>query len=171
MTGDTVARGSHGPIGRLGRLAATHRGTVFAIWAVVAVALGFLAPRVETALSGAGWEALGSESVAVRKQADASFGGAGAYGIQVAVHSSAYVATDPRFRATLARTQRLLAADPAVGKVAPPQPGVSISRDRHTAVVRAAAARDPNGMVAAADGLKSELAAAAEPGVEANLTG
>jgi RND superfamily putative drug exporter len=171
MTGDTVARSPLGPIGRLGRLAATRRGTVFAIWAVLAVALGFLAPRVETALSGAGWEATGSESVAVRKQVDASFGGAGAYGLQVAVHSDEYAANDPRFRATLARIQRLLAADPAVGKVVPPRPGVSISRDGHTAVVRATASKDPNGMVAAADGLKSELADAAAPGVEANLTG
>ena len=32
-------------------------------WVVVAVGLGFLAPRVETALSGAGWEATGSDSV------------------------------------------------------------------------------------------------------------
>ena len=171
MTADTVARSSLGPIGRLGRLAATNRGAVFAIWAVIAVALGFLAPRVETALSGAGWEALGSESVAVRKQVDSAFGGGGAYGLQVAVHSNAYVATDPRFRATLAHTQRLLATDPAVGKVVPPRQGVSISPDGHTAVVRATAAKDPNGMVAAADGLKSELAAAAAPGVEANLTG
>jgi RND superfamily putative drug exporter len=171
MTADTVARSPLGPIGRLGRLAATNRGTVFTIWAVVAVALGFLAPQVETALSGAGWEALGSESVAVRKQTDSAFGGAGAYGLQVAVHSNQYVATDPRFRATLARTQRLLAADPAVGKVVPPQPGISVSRDGHTAVVRATAAKDPNGMVAAADGLKSEVAAVAAPGLEANLTG
>ncbi len=160
-----------GPVGRLGRFAATHRGATFAVWAVMAVGLGFLAPRVETALSGAGWEASGSESVAVRKQVDTAFGGAGAYGLQVAVHSGSYLATDPRFRATVARVQRILAADPAVGKVVPPRPGVSISRDGHTAVVRAAATRSPNEMVAAADGLKSDLAAAAAPGVEANLTG
>jgi RND superfamily putative drug exporter len=171
MTADTVATAPLGPIGRLGRLAATHRRAVFAVWAVLAVGLGFLAPRVETALSGAGWEATGSESVAVRKQVDATFGGAGAYSLQVAVHSSEYLATDPRFRASLARVQRLLAADPAVGKVVPPQPGVSISRDGHTAVVRATAVKSPNEMVAAADGLKSELAAAAAPGTEANLTG
>ncbi len=53
-----------GPIGRLGRLAAKHPGRVFAAWALIAVALGALAPRVETALSGAGWDATGSESVA-----------------------------------------------------------------------------------------------------------
>ena len=40
-----------GPIGRLGRLAAEHRGRVFVAWALIAVGLGILAPRVETALS------------------------------------------------------------------------------------------------------------------------
>ncbi|MGN6200912.1 MAG: MMPL family transporter [Solirubrobacterales bacterium] len=160
-----------GPIGRLGRTAATHRRTTFAIWAVVAVALGFLAPRAETALSGAGWEATGSESVAVRKQVNAAFAGAGAYGLQVAVHSQDLTASDPRFRRTVASVERTLAADSAAGRVVSPQAGTSISRDGHTAVVRATAAKDPNGMVAAADGLKSDLSAVAAPGVEAHLTG
>ena len=171
MTGDTVARGSLGPIGRLGRFAATHRGTVFAIWAVLAVALGFLAPRVETALSGAGWEALGSESAAVRKQVDAEFGGGGAYGLQVAVHSQRLTAASPRFRSSVAAVERTLAADAAVAMVVPPRPGVSISRDGHTAVVRANAAEDANAMVAAAGELKSEVADVVAPGVEADLTG
>jgi RND superfamily putative drug exporter len=160
-----------GPIGRLGRFAAERRRWVFLAWAVIAVGLGVLAPRVETALSGAGWQANGSESVAVRQQVDRAFGGAGAYALQVAVHSPRLTASSPRFRATLRRAERLLAANPAVGTVVPPRPGLSISRDGHTAVIRATAARDPNGMVAAADGLKGELAAAAAPGVEANLTG
>jgi RND superfamily putative drug exporter len=55
--------------------------------------------------------------------------------------------------------------------VTPPRPGVSISRDGHTAVLGAGGARDPNGMVAAADDLKNELAATAAPGVQVNLTG
>ena len=46
-----------GPIGRLGRWTATHFRVVLAAWLVVAVGLGVLAPRVEKALSGAGWEA------------------------------------------------------------------------------------------------------------------
>ena len=58
---------TYGPIGRLGRYTATHFRTVAIAWALVAVALGVFAPRVETALSGAGWEATGSESVAARK--------------------------------------------------------------------------------------------------------
>ncbi|HEU4461200.1 MAG TPA: MMPL family transporter, partial [Solirubrobacterales bacterium] len=171
MTGDTVAGGSLGPIGRLGRAAADNRRAVFAIWAVLAVALGFLAPRAEHALSGAGWEATGSESVAVREQVNAGFGGASAYGLQVAVHSQRQTASSASFQRTVVAVERTLGADAAVGEVVPPQPGVSISPDGHTAVVRATAAEDPNGMVAAAGELKSAVADAAAPGVEANLTG
>jgi RND superfamily putative drug exporter len=160
-----------GPIGRLGRFAATHRRAVFASWAVVAVALGVLAPRVETALSGAGWQANGSESVGVREQLKANFGGAGAYALQVAVHSDELTVADPAFRRTVARVERVLAADSAVRAVVSPAHGASISRDAHTAIVAGTAAEGPNEMVAAANDLKSELAAAAVPGVEANLTG
>ncbi len=59
-----------GPIGRLGRFAATHRAWVFGTWAVLALVLGALAPRVEHALSGAGWQANGSESVQAREAVD-----------------------------------------------------------------------------------------------------
>jgi RND superfamily putative drug exporter len=165
------ASGRLGPVGRLGRFAAAHRRRVFVAWAIVAVALGALAPRVETALSGAGWQANGSESVKVRTAIDAAFAGGGAYALQVAVHSPRLTASDPAFRRTLAHAERLLAADPAVRGVTPPLPGVSISKDGHTAVIVAGAARDPNGMVAAADGLRGALAATAARGVQVNLTG
>src|SRR5690349_3607914 len=160
-----------GPIGRLGRYAAEHRRRVFASWAVVAVGLGLLAPRVETALSGAGWQASGSESVRARQQIDRAFAGGGAYSLQVAVHSPRLTVSSPRFRRTIARTERTLAGNDAVARVVPPLPGTSISRDGHTAVVRATAAEDANAMVAAAGELKSEVAGVAAPGVEANLTG
>jgi RND superfamily putative drug exporter len=171
VSSETVAPEPLGLIGRLGRLAATHRKAVFATWAALAVGLGFLAPRVETVLSGAGWEATDSESVAVRKQVDLAFGGTGAYGLQVVAHSERLIVSSPSFERSLAAVERTLAADPAVGRVVPPQPGVSISRDGHTAVVRAAAAADPNGMVAAAGDLKGELAAVTAPSIDASLTG
>jgi RND superfamily putative drug exporter len=160
-----------GPIGRLGRFAAERRRLVFAGWAVIAVGLGVLAPRVETALSGAGWQANGSESVAVRERVDRAFAGSGAYALQVAVHSDRFTAGSSPFRRTLARSEQILAGDAAVRAVAAPRPGLSISRDGHTAVIRASAAKDPNAMVAAVDHLKGELAGAAAPGVEANVTG
>ncbi|HEX7058229.1 MAG TPA: MMPL family transporter [Solirubrobacterales bacterium] len=160
-----------GPIGHLGRFAATRRRWIFAGWALIAIGLGVLAPRVETALSGAGWQANGSESVTVREQVDRAFGGNGSYALQVAVHSQRLTASDPAFRRSVARAERLLAADPAVRAVVPPRPGASISRDGHTAVIVAGAAKDPNGMVAAAEDLKGPLAATAAAGVEINLTG
>ena len=59
-----------GPIGRLGRFTATHFRAVLIGWIVVAVGLGLFAPRVETALSGAGWETTGSQSVQARTVID-----------------------------------------------------------------------------------------------------
>ena len=76
-----------GPIGRLGRYTATHFRVVVIAWAVIALGLGFLAPRVEKALSGAGWEASGSESVQARQLINQNFNGLSAYGLMVVVHS------------------------------------------------------------------------------------
>jgi RND superfamily putative drug exporter len=160
-----------GPIGRLGRYTSTHRRGVFLVWALIAVGLGLLAPRVETALSGAGWEASGSESVQVRNQLQREFGGAGSYALQVAVHSAGPGASAPGLRRTVARVERVLAADAAVGAVVPPRPGATISADGLTAIVIGTAARGPNEMVAAAARLRPEIAAASRPGVKANLTG
>jgi putative drug exporter of the RND superfamily len=52
-----------------------------------------------------------------------------------------------------------------------PSPGVSISRDGHTAIVQAGAAKSSNGMVKAADSLKPKLAALGTTGVQVQLTG
>ena len=47
--------GPLGPLGRLGRYTATHFRVVLGAWLIVALVLGFFAPRVEQALSsGAG---------------------------------------------------------------------------------------------------------------------
>jgi len=160
-----------GPVGRLGRRAASRPRRVFVAWVAIAIGLGALAPRVETALSGAGWQANGSESVAVREQVDRAFAGGGGYALQVAVHSGALTVADPPFRRSVRRAERLLAADSAVTRVIPPRPGVSISADGHTAVIRAGAAKNPDAMVAAATDLKEPLGASAAPGVETDLTG
>ena len=160
-----------GPIGRLGRFAATHRRAVYVAWALVAVGLGFFAPRVETALSGAGWQANGSESVRVREQIDREFGGAGSYSLQVAVHSDRFRVGEAPFDATVARVERVLAADPAVRSVVSPARSGFVARDGSTVLVAGAAALSPNGMVAAADDLKGQLGDAAAPGVRADLTG
>ncbi|MCC2666060.1 MAG: family transporter, partial [Geminicoccaceae bacterium] len=160
-----------GPIGRLGRQAALHRSMVFAAWAVLAIGLGVLAPRVEHALSGAGWQANGSESVQAREAINASLGGNGGYAIQVAINSEQLTVADPGFRAAVRDARATLAADDAVSTVSIPQPGSSISRDGGTVLIQAGAAKNPNEMVAAAADLKTELAASVPEGIDVNLTG
>ena len=134
--------------------------------------LGFFAPRVETALSGAGWETTGSQSVQARQLIDRNFRGLSSYGADDGR------STRPRGRSAIppssARSpavERTLRADPAVRSVVPPSAGVSISRDGHTAIVQAGAARSSNGMVRAADQLKNKLAAPVHRRRAGRLTG
>jgi RND superfamily putative drug exporter len=162
---------TYGPIGRLGRWTVTHFKIVAIGWAVLAIALGVFAPKVEQALSGAGWEATGSESLHVRETVDREFGGLSSSALMVVVHSADKTATDPAFKAVVAGAQRALEADPRVTEVVPPRPGRSISRDGHTAIVQAGAGASSNEMVRAAGDLKEELAALPTDGVQVSLTG
>jgi RND superfamily putative drug exporter len=160
-----------GAVGRLGRWTAAHFRIVAAAWVVVVVGLGVLAPRVETALSGAGWETTGSESVQARQLIDKGFNGLGTYGLTVVVHAPDKTVSDPVFARVLREVQDELKRDPAVATVVAPRAGVSISPDRHAAVIQAGAARNENGMVHAADELKGPLAALGSSGVRVNLAG
>ncbi|WP_210492970.1 MMPL family transporter [Patulibacter sp. SYSU D01012] len=158
-----------GPLGRLGRWAAAHAGIVAVAWVVVAVGLGLFAPRVEHTLSGAGWEASGSESVHVRTALDREFGGASSSALAVVLHGGGHRIGDPAMDRAVAATVRTLDADPRVGRVLTPRPGATISRDGRTVVVQATAAADSNEMVRAADDLKDRLPQG--DGVRASLTG
>lgn len=160
----------YGPIGRLGRYTATHFRLVATVWLLLALGLGFLAPRVEHALSGAGWEATGSESVSAREAIDRDFQGLSSSALMVVVHSDRPV-TDPAIEEKIAAAERILEGDDRVKRVVSPQSGVSISRDGRTAIIQAGAAEDSNTMVRAADDLKEELAALDADGVSVTLTG
>lgn len=158
-----------GPIGRLGRYTATHRKVVFIAWAVIALGLGFFAPKVEHALSGAGWEATGSESVDARQVIDQEFNGLSSSALMVVVHSEDQTVNDPAFKAAIAKATTTLQADDRVTDVVPPQPGMSISQDGRTAVIQAGAAASSNEMVRAAEDLKEELPTA--QGITVSMTG
>jgi putative drug exporter of the RND superfamily len=162
---------SLGPVGRLGRWTATHFRAVLAIWLVIALGFGIFAPRAEKALSGAGWEATGSESVRARTLIDENFGGLSSYALMVVLHSKDKTFTDPYFRAMVGRAEQLLRSSDAVKKVVPPRVGSSISPDAHTVVIRAGAAKGSNDMVRAADDLKGRLSNLGGQGVDVNLTG
>ncbi len=160
-----------GPIGRLGRWSATHVKWVVAAWVIVALGLGFLAPRVESALSGAGWEDTGSQSVQARQLIQDNFGGNSSNALMVVVHSSDQTVASQAMKATIAKASATLAADDAISQVVPPMPGQTISRDGHTAIIMGGAAANSTEMVRAADRLKEPLANAAAAGTTVDLTG
>ncbi len=160
-----------GPIGRLGGLAADHARAIAVAWALAALVLAAFAPKVETALSGAGWQADGSESVHARALIDRSFAGRSSSALTVVVHSASLTTSAPAFRAALLRVERVLAADGRVAAVQLPRPGATISADRRTAVVTAGAQGDPKAMVSAAEALAPRLERAGGPGVGVALTG
>ena len=82
---DGPATATRSRLGRLGAWAADHRRAIAIAWCGVVLVLGALAPFADRALSGAGWEALDSESVAARDALEARFPGRGSYALSVVV--------------------------------------------------------------------------------------
>jgi putative drug exporter of the RND superfamily len=160
-----------GPLGRLGVLVTRHAGLTTAVWLLVIVGLGAFAPQVESQLSGAGWQADGSESVAARALAQSHFGGNASSAIQVVVSSHVAPVTAGEGQRVLARVTRMLAADPRIADVVQPQPGATLSQDGRTAVILAGAGVDPNEMVRVADDLKGPLRDLSTANVEVDPTG
>ena len=156
-----------GPVGRLGAFAADHIRGVAIAWFVVAIALAVFAPKVETALSGAGWQANGSQSVQARALVQKNFGGASSSAPVVVVHSPTLTASSPAFKATIAQVGTVLRSNSHISTVFPP----TVSRDGHTALVVGGAKSDPTAMVAAAEKLKGKLHALGAGSVSVNLTG
>lgn len=163
--------GRSGPLGRLGIWVTHHRRLTTAIWVVLVIGLGVFAPAVEKNLSGAGWQADGSESVAVRALAEEHFGGNASHAIQVVVHSEKTPLDRGDGPQVLDRVIALLEADERLGEVITPRPGVSMSQNGHTAVVLAGAGVDTNEMVRVATDLKEELQHHSTDTVQVNPTG
>ena len=170
--GPQPAGRAFGPLGRLGVWTSSHLRLVLVVWAVVAVGLGAFAPKVEHALAGAGWEASGSESVAVRDVVHREFGGLSSSALQVVVHADQGSVTSGAGQRVIDDAVGLLKADERVSQVVPPAPGVSISQDGRTAVIQAGAATaNTNEMVRAADDLKDPLRALSGDGIQVAMTG
>ena len=127
-------------LGRLGAWAADHRRLLVVVWGVAVLALGALAPFADKALSGAGWEAPGSESADAGRAIDAHFPGQGTYALSVVV-AREHAGID--HRPALATVERVLLADPAVRGVLAPQQGVSVSQDGRTEIVTGLAGAPP----------------------------
>jgi RND superfamily putative drug exporter len=160
-----------GPLGRLGTWVLDHRRLVSIVWVLLVVGLGIFAPRVEQDLSGAGWQADGSDSVAARDLAVEHFGGNASSAIQVVVRSSDGPVTEGEGARVVAEVTALLEQDDRIAEVVPPQPGATLSQDGDTGVVLAGAGADTNEMVRAATDLKEELTALSTDTVEVTPTG
>ncbi|MCB0868697.1 MAG: MMPL family transporter, partial [Solirubrobacterales bacterium] len=141
------------------------------IWVAIALGLGFFAPKAEHALSGAGWEATGSESLEARQLIDEEFGGMSSSALMVVVHSDESAFGSPAFNQTVERAAAVLKESGDVSRVQLPTERSWVSRDGHTAVIQAGAATDSNQMVHAADDIKEELAALDIEGTTVSLTG
>ncbi|MFC4785773.1 MMPL family transporter [Nocardioides sp. MAHUQ-72] len=160
-----------GPLGRLG-VAVTRRARLTTVvWLLVVVGLGVFAPKVEAQLSGAGWQADGSESVAARQLAQDHFGGNASSAIQVVVHSTDGPVTEGAGKQVLADATKILQQDPRIAEVVQPQPDATLSQDGSTAVILAGAGADTNEMVRAATDLKGPLQDLSTSGVQVNPTG
>ena len=160
-----------GPLGRLGLWVTNHAKLVTGVWLLLIVGLGAFAPQVEHNLSGAGWQADGSESVAARELAQESFGGNASSAIQVVVHSTDGPVTEGPGAEVLARVTRMLEAEARIADVIAPMPGATISQDGSTAIILAGAGADTNEMVRVATDLKGDLQDLSVEGIQVNPTG
>ncbi len=160
-----------GLLGRLGVAVTRHARLTTVVWLLVIVGLGAFAPKVEAELSGAGWQADGSESVAARELAQEHFGGNASTAIQVVVHSPDGPVTEGAGQSVLARATTMLEQDSRIADVIQPQPGATLSQDGRTAVLLAGANVDPNEMVRVADDLKAPLQDLSTDAIQVNPTG
>ncbi|GAA4363071.1 MMPL family transporter [Nocardioides caricicola] len=159
-------------MGRLGVWVTSHGRLVTLVWVVLIVGLGIFAPKVEQNLSGAGWQASGSDSVAARELAREHFGGNASSAIQVVVHATdGTPVTEGRGAEVLEEVTRMLEAEPRIADVIQPAPGATLSQDGTTAVVLAGAGVDTNEMVRVATDLKGPLQELSGDGVQVNPTG
>jgi len=158
---------SNAPLARFGRWAHSHRLTVILSWAVLAVALGAFAPKLEHALSGAMWEVKGSDSLAARKIVDANFGGLSSQSAVVVLHSDTLDAKAPAFEQRVAQAAAVLASERSYGPAVTPQ----VSQDGHTVMLQAGALVDPTEAVRAAERISGDVKKLDGGGITVALTG
>ncbi len=154
------------PLARLGQWTYGHRAMVIVTWAVLAIGLGFFAPKLEHALSGAMWEVNGSDSLAARQVIDKEFGGLSSQSAAVVLQSKTIAADDPAFQARIAEVTAVLAKEPAFGPVVQ-----QAAPDGKTVLLQAGALVDPTEAVRAAERLNKPIGKLGDETVSVALTG
>ncbi len=148
-----------------------HMKAVLGVWLLVLVGLGAAAPSVFSSLAGAGWQANGSESVAVRDLAQEHFGGNASSAIQVVIHTDDGTIGDAATTTVIDRATDLLSADDRIADIMPPTPGVTVSEDGRTGILIAGAAADADDMVRLADDLSDRITALGTDTIDVLPTG
>ncbi|UTI63940.1 MMPL family transporter [Paraconexibacter antarcticus] len=162
---------SHGPLARVAYWASGHGRRVAVGWLVLIVGLGVFLPKLEGALSGAGMEHTGSESVHARELIQAANPLFASSALSVVMHGARPYGEDPQFRAAARAVAHELSADPAVrGVIGPTRSGL-IAPDGRTVIVTGGAGRDTSGMVHAADRLRDRVRKVAGPRYKAQMSG
>jgi len=169
--GDRKTQDDLGAFERLGRWAARNRRGVALAWVALIVGLGALAPGVEDALSGAGWEATGSESVEARERINVDFEGRGTYALQAVIAAEDGGPADAGFAAAVDEVERVMAEGEHVGGVFGPDDGTPWREEPAAATIVAAADAPPDEMVRTASDLKEDVRHAGGDGVRTELTG
>lgn len=161
----------HGILARWAAWTATHMKAVLGVCLLVLVGLGAAAPSVFSSLAGAGWQANGSESVAVRDLAQEHFGGNASSAIQVVIHTEDGTIGDPATTEVIDDATALLRADDRIADIMPPTPGVTVSEDGRTGILIAGAAADTDDMVRLADDLSDRITALGTDTIDVLPTG
>ena len=84
-----------GPLASIARFFVAKKKTVMLLWAIVVIAAAPLAVSLTGALSGAGWDAQGSEAQAVRNELRTQFPQVGAEAAMIVVQQDKPVSESP----------------------------------------------------------------------------
>ena len=131
-----TSTGRTGLLARIGRSCARHPRRVIVIWAIVVVAAAPLAITLNSALSGAGWDAQGSTAAQVRAELRKDFPQLGAEAAIVAYRQSTPIADDRSgVEALVAALQGSPGTDSVIDPLAQPATAGLISADGRAALI------------------------------------
>ncbi|GAB0102912.1 MMPL family transporter [Nocardia sp. JMUB6875] len=164
----------HGRLGRWGEFMARHRRIVIGVWLALVVVCGAAYPALHARLGAPNYVVPGSSSAIAEERVAQHFSQLGAEQDLIVLHSDAFTADDPRFRAAIDRAMAAAREVSGVaGTVGPFEgsPAQQISADRHTALAIAGIDGNMSERVDVATRLQTALTAVSDQDVQANLTG
>jgi RND superfamily putative drug exporter len=154
---------------------ARHRRAVLFAWAIALVACAAIYPSLREVLSAPDYSVDQSQSAQVEDLLEHSFRGAGSEQDALVFYSREYRATDPAYRAVVARVMGAARSQAGVASVLGPYGGhgvpAAISAGRHAAVARVALGGDGRKRFTDAGEVQKVVARASGGGVTAWLTG